>query len=341
MTTKEVSERNNKANGLIVFKTQEGHYYVESAEQKICYRVNADNGSKSCTCGDYTSRIEKDPSFQCKHILAVINGDGNIQNVGTLQNDKPKLDERWILEIEGREFVKYPGLLDLGHQKGISKIDVDPLQYPTKENGMFAICKALVVSTDGRTFTDVGDANPENCSSKVKKHVLRMASTRAIARALRSYTNIGMTCLEELGADDDESTRQRGRREATVRPVESDKRISPTGAPHDARRTEPEKKAEAKKEALKGPESASKASTAEAKSAGEKTGDKKAPDPPAAENTIKPSEAQITAIEKLAERRGINGEQLVKMFTNKYQKPYEQINATEAKGFIRHLQQAA
>ena len=61
-----------------------------------------------------------------------------------------------------------------------------------------AICKAEVVSQTGQIFTDIGDASPTNCNSKVAKHLLRMASTRAIARALRSFTNIGMTALEEL-----------------------------------------------------------------------------------------------------------------------------------------------
>ena len=55
-----------------------------------------------------------------------------------------------------------------------------------------------MVSKNGESFTDLGDATPQNCSSKVSKHLLRLASTRAIARALRSFTNIGMTCLEEL-----------------------------------------------------------------------------------------------------------------------------------------------
>ena len=58
-----------------------------------------------------------------------------------------------------------------------------------------------MVSKSGESFTDIGDANPGNCSSKVVKHLLRLASTRAIARSLRTFTNIGITCLEELGDD--------------------------------------------------------------------------------------------------------------------------------------------
>ena len=188
-----------KPTSLKFFQAGQGQYYVENSQGKICYKVDINNGTKSCTCGDFTSNGQKDPKFVCKHILAVVNCNGGGLKAEWLQNgEKPKLDERWIIEIEGREFVKYPGLLDLGHQKGILKIEVDPLQYPTKDNGQFAICKAIVVSKTGESFTDVGDANPDNCSSKVRKHLLRMASTRAIARALRSYTNIGMTCLEEL-----------------------------------------------------------------------------------------------------------------------------------------------
>jgi len=82
------------------------------------------------------------------------------------------------------------------------KIEVDALQYPQGERN-FAICKAAVLSKFGEIFTDVGDANPTNCNSKVAKHLLRMASTRAKARALRDFDDIGMTCLEELGDPDE------------------------------------------------------------------------------------------------------------------------------------------
>jgi hypothetical protein len=73
------------------------------------------------------------------------------------------------------------------------------MQYPTKENGMEGICKAIVESQDGESSRKIGDANPKNVNKQIAEHVLRMAATRAKARALRDFTNIGMTCLEELG----------------------------------------------------------------------------------------------------------------------------------------------
>jgi hypothetical protein len=70
---------------------------------------------------------------------------------------------------------------------------------PPKKMDLEGICKAIVESQDGSEFTEVGDANPKNVNKQIAEHVLRMAATRAKARALRDFTNIGMTCLEELG----------------------------------------------------------------------------------------------------------------------------------------------
>jgi RecB family exonuclease len=78
-------------------------------------------------------------------------------------------------------------------------MEVDLLQIPTKENEHTAICRATGKTANGGLFIDIGDANPMNCNSKVARHIIRMASTRAKARCLRDLTNIGMTCLEELG----------------------------------------------------------------------------------------------------------------------------------------------
>ena len=118
-------------------------------------------------------------------------------------NGKPKLEERFLINIQGNDFVKFEGLLDLAHQKGLSKLSVEILQIPTEDNGNMAICKSVAESKDGSVFTDIGDANPKNTNKMVVEHILRIASTRAKARALRDFNNIGMTCLEELGEMDE------------------------------------------------------------------------------------------------------------------------------------------
>ena len=164
MTAQELQKRNERSQKLRVIQVDDGSYFVESSEGKICYRVSMEDGEVSCTCGDFARNIRQDQNFRCKHIVSVQNcvSEGDLENGTFLERKKPKLDERFITTIEGRDFVMYPGLLDLGHQKGIMKIEVEPMQIPTKENGHFAVCKALVVSTNGEVFTDVGDASPEN-----------------------------------------------------------------------------------------------------------------------------------------------------------------------------------
>ncbi len=116
---------------------------------------------------------------------------------------KPKLDERFLINIQGNDFVRYEGLLDLAHQKGLAKLHVETLQIPNEDNGNMAICRAVAEAKDGSVFTDIGDANPRNTNKMVVAHILRIASTRAKARALRDFNNIGMTCLEELGEMDE------------------------------------------------------------------------------------------------------------------------------------------
>ena len=109
-----------------------------------------------------------------------------------------QLDSKYITTIDGKEFVLYAGLLELAHRKGISKLEVTLLKVPSTENGMEAICRAVAVGENGEFFADIGDANPNNTDSEVSVHLLRIASTRAKARVLRDFNNIGMTSVEEL-----------------------------------------------------------------------------------------------------------------------------------------------
>ncbi|OZV10761.1 hypothetical protein CIW83_18240 [Tissierella sp. P1] len=112
-----------------------------------------------------------------------------------------KIDERFIVDLKGKQFVTYEGLLDLAHQKGLLSMFVEIIQIPSKENDMTAICKATAKTENG-IFQDIGDAGPNSTNSMIKPHIIRMASTRAKARALRDLTNVGMTAIEELGEDE-------------------------------------------------------------------------------------------------------------------------------------------
>ena len=133
MTATELQKRNEKSDHLRVLQTDSGQFFVESGEGKILYSVTINDGGDTCTCGDFAKNIKRDPDFKCKHILAVFNAvpKREVEGAVFLEKHVPRLDERWITKIEGKEFVKYPGLLDLAHQHGLSSIEVDIVQMPT------------------------------------------------------------------------------------------------------------------------------------------------------------------------------------------------------------------
>jgi hypothetical protein len=157
-----------------VIQLNDGEYFVSTEEGKIAYRAVVNGNNRLCTCADFSKNISKDPNFVCKHILAVIAGNGNIFKIESIENKKVKLDDRFVMEIQGKEFVKYAGVLDLAHQKGLRSIEVEVIQFPTKDNGLEAVCKAVVESRHGDTFVEFGDANPKNVNQKIVAHILRM-----------------------------------------------------------------------------------------------------------------------------------------------------------------------
>lgn len=111
------------------------------------------------------------------------------------------LNERFLITLQGKNYVTYEGLLDLAHQKGLLSLEVDLVQFPNKENNMTAICKAIA-RTENESYVDIGDASPQSVNNALVPHIIRMASTRAKARALRDLTNVGMTSIEELSYEE-------------------------------------------------------------------------------------------------------------------------------------------
>jgi hypothetical protein len=249
------------------------------------------------------------------------------------QETKLVLDERFITTISGKDFCLYSGLLDLGHQKGIQMIQVDVVQFPTKENGFEAICKATVESKDGQTFIECGDANPKNVNPKISGHILRMAATRAKARALRDFTNIGITCLEELG-DPDEVVGDEKPGNGGSQKTESTKSGSANAG--NGKQTP----ASATGNGKQGPLASSAGGNGGGKKNSKASG-KEEPTNGGKENGPKPSTAQIRAIENLARRRNISSEELEKMVQQQFGTALPNISSTEASSFIRTLQQSA
>lgn len=96
--------------------------------------------------------------------------------------------------------VTYKGLLSLAHEEGLRFVRTELVQVPAEENGRTAIARAVVRTRRG-TFTGIGDANPGNVNRRIAPHVIRMAETRATARALRVAVNIGEVAIEELAED--------------------------------------------------------------------------------------------------------------------------------------------
>ena len=315
MKPDQLVERTSKSLDLKVFKADDGVYYVENSLGKICYKVMLGEGKKDCTCSDFQNHITREPDFRCKHLIAVLNTNGNAQGVKYLQRYKPKLDKQFITQFQGKDFVLYSGLLDLAHQKGIRRINVDVEQFPTTENGNVAICRASIESAGGEEFIEWGDANPKNVNSKIVAHILRMAATRAKARALRDFTNIGMTCMEELGGTEEdpivEKTEMKTKEQVKLESKLVEKgKVSAKPIPFTKQPTEKPVVAEPVPFDLN-------------------------------QGKGKPSAAQLKAIENLASRRGIKTEMLSELAVQQFGVSHVHLSPSDAAAFIRYLQKSA
>lgn len=111
--------------------------------------------------------------------------------------------DEFMIMRQGKQYVLYQGLLDEAHTRGLKSIDTDLVQVPTEANGNVAVVKATVEMEDGRTFSGIGDASPANVGRGIVPHIIRMAETRAKARALRDAVNVGVTALEEISDGDE------------------------------------------------------------------------------------------------------------------------------------------
>jgi hypothetical protein len=127
--------------------------------------------------------------------------------------------DEFLITRQGKQYVLFAGLLDEAHSRGLRGIDTELVQVPDDSNGSVAIVKATCEMDDGRRFSGIGDASPENVGRNIVPHLIRMAETRAKARALRDAVNVGATALEELSDGDDAPPTENSGTTARSRPT--------------------------------------------------------------------------------------------------------------------------
>ena len=120
--------------------------------------------------------------------------------MATTEVPQQTIAPKFVQNISGKDFVKFEGLLDLAHLQGLKDVQTELIQAPAEGNNWMAIIRACVTTERG-TFSGIGDATPKNVNGRIAPHIVRMAETRAVARALRLACNIGLFSVVELGGD--------------------------------------------------------------------------------------------------------------------------------------------
>ncbi|ETW95408.1 MAG: hypothetical protein ETSY1_30740 [Candidatus Entotheonella factor] len=177
---------------------QEIAYVTSETDPERSYEVTREG----CDCQDAK---QKAPEGMCKHRLAwmIYRGAYGIARELTQQRESAPASEtsepgripsEMTVDIRGKQFVTYTGLLALAQQQGLQSLDVRFIDVQAE----MATAIATATFQDGRSFTECGDATPGNVNTNIKPHFARMALTRAKARALRDALNIGMCSVEEL-----------------------------------------------------------------------------------------------------------------------------------------------
>lgn len=118
------------------------------------------------------------------------------------------IPEHFFIERQGKKMVLYAGLLAEAHGRGLKSIQTQLIQVNMDDNGepLYALVHAVATTEQG-VFEGIGDATRSNVGRNIAPHLIRMAETRAKARALRDAINVGVTALEELGDEDSPANR--------------------------------------------------------------------------------------------------------------------------------------
>lgn len=134
------------------------------------------------------------------------------------------------------------GLRLAAQSNGFIGNEVVRLELPTKENNFTAVVVEVVKMLEGdqvRVYTGVGDANPKNCNSRTANALVRMADTRALARAFRNALMIDEPVYVDGDIYEDEEYEEEG-------PEEPEELEEEEGEPEEEEFEEPPRRARVK-----------------------------------------------------------------------------------------------
>jgi hypothetical protein len=195
---------------------EDGSFKVRSQQAKTSktYHVNG-----KCECPD----AARCSDGLCKHMLSVLiwrkakrllresaptetpTGADTAEDLDNTVPTPPEVDTRYtqgipevlrsyLTYLHGKPFVRYAGLLALAHERGLVQLSAR-IEFHSEA---LVLASATATFADGRSYSEWSDAMPGNVGTMVRPHWIRMALTRAKARALRDALQIGIAALEEL-----------------------------------------------------------------------------------------------------------------------------------------------
>jgi hypothetical protein len=104
-----------------------------------------------------------------------------------------------IIVMGDRPYITKEGLIYYAQKSGqLAGIEVELVERTQN----FCLIKATVKTKDGGKYEAYGDADKNNTNRMVTPHLIRMAETRAVNRALRVAFPIGLCSYEELAEQD-------------------------------------------------------------------------------------------------------------------------------------------
>ena len=123
-----------------------------------------------------------------------------------IMSDSPKEPPNTNYENQnpGDERPLFRDLLSRAHDLGLADIKTKAISIsdPPERRAIFKATVTMRTEDGFVEYVGHGDCDDKNTHALIAPHYIRMAETRAIARALRWATNEGRTCEEEMPSYD-------------------------------------------------------------------------------------------------------------------------------------------